>query len=180
MSHQNNIRISHVPFFHIIVDIPDAGDMKKPLLKLISKINNPVKQGTQTITNQDYFNPTEDSKEYVDLFVDLIRPQIISLFGILNVKDIMIKNVWFQQYKKGDSHSWHTHEGCMMSNIYYLEKPLDTDTEFFNYETQQPYGPINIKEGSILMFPSCILHRAKPNPSDKRKTIISFNTNFIS
>ena len=105
---------------------------------------------------------------------------MISLFGIFSAKDILIKNIWFQQYKKGDSHSWHTHPDCMLSNIFYLEKPPGTDTEFFNYETQQLYAPIKVDEGSLLVFPSYISHRSKPNPSDKRKTIISFNTNLLT
>jgi hypothetical protein len=177
---KNNIKISHVPFFHVIVEVQDYPAMKKPLLKLISKINNPVKQGTQTLTNQDYFNPTDLSKQYIDYFIDSIRPEMISLFGIFSAKDILIKNIWFQQYKKGDSHSWHTHTDCMLSNIFYLEKPTGTDTEFFNYETQQPYAPIKVDEGSLLVFPSYISHRSKPNPSNKRKTIISFNANLLT
>ena len=34
------------------------------------------------------------------------------------------------------------------------------------------------EEGDIITFPAHLLHKSKPN-GDKRKTVISFNSNFL-
>lgn len=179
MPQQNSIRISHVPFFHIITPVEDHTGLKSTLLKVLDTIKNPVNNGNQKISNQDYFGVTEQSKKYVDLFVDSVRIDMQALISVLGVKDINIKNIWFQQYMPGDKHTWHTHEGCSLSNIYYLEAAPGIGTEFYNFETKQNYMPIKVKEGEILTFPSFIYHRTAPNTSDKRKTVIAFNTDLI-
>ena len=38
--------------------------------------------------------------------------------------------------------------------------------------------PIEVEEGTILTFPSWLIHSSPINTSDKTKTIISFNSSF--
>ena len=88
--------------------------------------------------------------------------------------DIIIHNIWFQQYEQHDKHDWHTHTESQFTNIYYVELPDGEKTELFDEVD------IDIKEGDILSFPAYIFHRSKPNISNQRKTVISFNSSFES
>jgi len=85
-----------------------------------------------------------------------------------------IQNIWFQQYKEGDEHDWHNHPHTQFSNVYFLELPsTNMKTEFATHPD------INVSEGDVITFPAHLVHRSKPNQSNKRKTIISFNSSFI-
>ena len=37
----------------------------------------------------------------------------------------------------------------------------------------------SVEEGDIITFPASLLHRSPKNTTMKRKTIISFNSNFL-
>ena len=86
---------------------------------------------------------------------------------------MIVQNIWYQQYNSNDEHDWHTHTGSHYTNIYFVELPdKDMKTEILDMAN------IDVKEGDIISFPAFIFHRSKPNKSNKRKTVISFNTSF--
>jgi hypothetical protein len=88
---------------------------------------------------------------------------------------INVGNLWFQQYIKNDSHTWHCH-GETWVGIYYLElDPSSPITEIRDPMSKENIITPNIVEGDIILFPSYIVHRAPKINSDIRKTIISFN-----
>jgi len=63
--------------------------------------------------------------------------------------------------------------------VYYLELPeSEEQTQFFNLLTKKPYSNINIKEGDIITFNAAMPHRSKILLSDKRKTVVVFNSNY--
>ena len=51
-------------------------------------------------------------------------------------------------------------------------------TEIYDYTTNKKIPNLYVKEGDLLTFPSIFPHRSTINNTNKRKTIISFNTNF--
>ena len=62
-------------------------------------------------------------------------------------------------------------------DLHYLELPEGTPkTQIINPYNQKDIIEVDVKEGDLLTFPSYVLHKAPKNNSDKRKTIISFNT----
>ena len=51
-------------------------------------------------------------------------------------------------------------------------------TQFFDMITEKIIT-FNVKEGDLLTFPAFMIHRSDEIKNKKRKTIISFNSNFI-
>ena len=89
-----------------------------------------------------------------------------------------IHNGWFQQYKKNSEHTWHNHNQTNFSNVYYLEMPEKyMQTEFYNILNKKIIT-FNLEEGDLLTFPAHMMHRSKKIKNSKRKTIISFNSDF--
>lgn len=105
-------------------------------------------------------------------FINALKPMINELgYSAFNVT-----HLWYQQYNTHSAHDWHIH-GENFTGVYYLEMPFTAP------QTQilEPYNnnviDLDVKEGDIVIFPSCTIHRAPINQSKERKTIISFNFN---
>lgn len=98
---------------------------------------------------------------------------------VLNHPKILLKEIWFQQYKRNDTHTWHTHEDAHFTNVYFVELPdknaktqiKDMDGSLIEYEA---------KEGDILTFPGFLYHQSPLIETDTRKTIVSFNLTICS
>lgn len=146
-------------------------ELKNTLLKLINKIPKTKKE---SLSNTDWYLPEDYKREYLDLFYKNIEDHMMSLCKDFSCTRWHIKNGWFQQYKKGDSHDWHNHIGVQFSNVYYLELPdIGAKTEFLNKHKTK------ISEGDILTFPAYLPHRSSANKTNKRKTVIAFNSNLL-
>jgi hypothetical protein len=144
---------------------------KKIKNNLLSIIKNSHSNSYQNISNTDW-NLNEERK-YSKIFLENIKENMNYLANKLSVKNWEIDSLWFQQYLKNDEHDWHTHVKTHFANVYYLELPSkELVTEFIDGEK------IKAKEGDLVTFPAYILHRSALNKTNKRKTIISFNSSF--
>ena len=96
----------------------------------------------------------------------------------LKVENLYISNAWFQQYRKNDTHDWHSHFGCLIHCVYFLELPdpkYATQIQTYDGKVIKP----KVKEGDLLFLLTPNRHRSPINKSGKRKTIIAFNMNMI-
>lgn len=100
----------------------------------------------------------------------------------LNLNVLKIKKTWFQEYKNTMNHTIHTHGAYGYSAIVYIKFDekihptttfIDNDLDFLNADVQC-FEP-NVKEGSLLLFPSNLKHFVKPNNSKEERIILSFN-----
>ena len=91
----------------------------------------------------------------------------------LQVDKCEISSFWFQRYKQNGSHPWHTHTCCHYANVYFLECPKGYSTKFKHFDKE-------CEEGDIISFPAFLPHMSPPIESNSMKTIISFNTDFIT
>ena len=169
------IKTGDIPCCVYVSDIKNHYQVKCDFL---SDLNNRPKQGVynkdESIFNTDYYN--KEHINYKEIIYSMLDDYCTSLTNFLYYKEkIKIDKRWFQQYKKGDFHSWHRHPSCTFSNIYYLDHPEGTAKTTFRYLGRE--FEINVKEGQILTFPSYLEHCSKPNLSDKIKTVIAFNSN---
>lgn len=156
----------------LITKIKNYKEININLLKLIKKIKNPFKSNNgDIISNTDWTLPKNHKREYLQYFIEIIKPYMDKITSKLHCKDWIIHNFWFQQYLKLDHHNWHTHESSNFTNVYFVELPNKSlGTEIFNHKK------LKLKEGDLLTFPAYYLHRSPINDTDKRKTIISFNS----
>lgn len=169
------ITVYKEPFFLVHIKIKEHKKYKDKLLKLIEQ--SPKEHDTKLDNVTHDFNIKH--KLYKDTFFEMVNPYLEEVKKIFYVEqskfNFGIDNVWFQQYKKNEYHAWHTHAQCNFSNVYYLEN--NHPTEFYNLVTKFSLN-VNVKEGDLLMFPAYIPHRSQPNNTDKRKTVIVFNSNI--
>jgi len=149
--------------------IADHNKHKSILLDYFSRQSNKF----ESISNTDWNENENKDREWIHYFKDNVFNQIQNhLLNERLAKEVIIHNIWFQQYKQNDYHGWHTHPLTQFTNIYYVELPDGEKTELYGEVD------IDIKEGDILSFPAYIFHRSKPNISNQRKTVISFNTSY--
>jgi len=89
---------------------------------------------------------------------------------------------WFEKASQNDYHSVHNHGPYGYSSVCFVEYDEDEHeatkfiAPFNHFITGLPlmYSP-KVQEGSIIFFPSCILHFTTPNTSLKERKILSFN-----
>lgn len=153
-------------------------------IKVLEKIDNyhnfdlPYKKDNDSISKTDW-NDKESFKEYLSIIKTDLIESVSESFQYFNSKGIAFGNFWFQQYNKNDFHDWHIHKHCHWTSVYFLELPhtsLKTEIQSFDRQSLLEY---NAKEGDIITFPSCLYHRSPINQLPIRKTIISFNSNYI-
>lgn len=160
--------------FYIVNKVKEHKKIKSKLLKLINKI---PKSPLETISHTDWKLPKEYKREYLDFFYQSIKPYMNLISDEFKTKEWTIHNGWFQQYVINNEHDWHVHNNANYSNVYYLELPdkkMTTKFKGLNNETID----INAEEGDLVTFPAHMLHKSEPVKGRKRKTIISFNSDF--
>ena len=154
---------------------------------LLSKINNSYNDNLN-VKNQYYSDKIDrlDWSKNLDFsreWVQLVKPKLEEHFNEcandLNYQSCHVARMWYQQYIKNNTHGWHIH-GENYTGVYYLQFPKGSPkTELIDQYNINKKITINAKEGDIVIFPSFIIHRAPKVISDVKKTIISFNLDFI-
>lgn len=158
----------------IITKINNYKEINKNILSLIDKIpNNQMQKNGDKIYHTDWNLPDNFKREYLDYFIKIIQPYLNEISIKLSSKILKISNIWFQQYKKLDTHTWHTHSESNFTNVYFVELPSKSlGTEILNH------NKLDLNEGDLLTFPAYLYHRSPVNNTEGRKTIISFNSNI--
>lgn len=174
------MKIKKLEFYYFIETLKDFKKHKKVLLNLISQMpNNIIKNNDEFISKTDWNLSKDYNREYTKYFLNIITDYMSKITDFLYVEQWQISNIWFQQYKNKDKHNWHTHGHTHFTNVFYLELP-DTNYKTEIFDLSGSILDIDVKEGDILTFPAFFNHRSKTNYSNRRKTIISFNSNFVN
>lgn len=118
------------------------------------------------------------SRPWVDYFLPELHGELVRMVRSIFFHDVNFRGIWFQQYRKNNTHGWHIHAENY-TGVYYVELGDDSpQTQIINPFNSREIYTMNVKEGDILIFPSFFVHRAPPMLNDTRKTIVSFNFNF--
>jgi hypothetical protein len=158
-----------VPLLHL--KIGDWENKKPILLNMMSKSFDYHTQKNNSIAGTDNIA--------IELF---LKDELNSFASYFNFKAYRVTMSWFQTAEAGDYHGPHNHSCIGYSSICYIDydQDLHSSTEFIspfnNFLTGESihYSP-KVDEGSIVFFPSSILHYANPNKSTKSRSILSFN-----
>lgn len=160
---------------YFITKVKEHKNINKQLLDKISLISkNSFYQLDDMMSHTDWNIPSNVEREYSKIFIDnILKPYMPKIANRLKSKDWYVHNHWFVQYQTNDKQDWHLHGNCQFANVYFVELPTKSSaTDFLNFKAPK------VEEGDILSFPSYLYHRSKPLKSNKRKTIISFNSSF--
>ncbi len=168
------MEVKTIPCVMFISNVPNHKKHKKKLLSLIKKMPN---KSFSAVSKTDWNLPSNFTREYLDYFYsNVITPVMDEQIKFFKASKWEIVNAWFQQYTKTSFHEWHNHEHSNYTNVYFLE--LNHSKE----KTEIKSGEDKIieykaKEGQVITFPGFLVHRSKPI-SNKRKTVIAFNSGF--
>tara|TARA_Y100000004_G_scaffold69307_1_gene77807 strand:+ start:2533 stop:3204 length:672 start_codon:yes stop_codon:yes gene_type:complete len=121
-----------------------------------------------------------------DVFEDelsLIYDKIVKPFDPLSLRKLGVDSAWFQNQNNGTSHNIHTHGSVGLSAVCYVKynqkyhSPTVFVSSIFNSitNTNVEWEPKDCTEGTLIVFPSNILHYTRPNTSDISRVILSFN-----
>ena len=144
---------------------------KEALLSLM--VGNPMRTSFESISNTDWEIPMGGQPRPYDHLIqgalNKVWDELYSKYG-MNFRQV---DTWFQQYKQGDFHGWHTHMMSMFSSVIYVELPDDTMGTTLKHLGEDVR--FDVAEGDYLIFPSYMLHRSPPNPYEDTKSIIAIN-----
>ena len=169
-------------YFYAVDSCEYHNEIKDKLLHLIDESNKKFVDLDDLKSTIDWGDATTKERKWLDYYTNYISKHLNNLLVEFHASSWKIEQIWFQQYDNDGMHDWHTH-GSTYTGVYYLE--LDDEspmTEIIETTKDLEFGDVktlNAKEGDLVIFPSWLPHRAPTNRSNKRKTIISFNMEFM-
>lgn len=162
-----------VPIVHI--QSRDWERKQKILSDLFSQVK--IEPFGQVLTNY-----STDYKILNNHIQDLFDEELDLFLNQLNVGTKKVESSWFELAKTGSYHDVHTHGPCGYSAVCFVKfdpsehEPTVFLSPFFNFLDGNvlTYTP-EVNEGSLIFFPSTIIHHTNPNDSQKERIILSFN-----
>ena len=172
--------IESYAMFHISLirnDVENWQEKKKKLLKLANSGSFDMRRGEFVLS--DFFKKSDYREQIQEILGEDIRKSAC----LIDCDELKISNAWFEKAKKGMSHQIHNHGALGYSAICYVEydPKQHTPVQFiapFNdvwYGKAIDYEPHDVKEGTLLIFPSFVHHFTLPNKSNKERICLSFN-----
>lgn len=167
----------NVPFLCTQIEnwVDRKGEIEKVFLKFKESIydhrEGPVK------TNYHY-----DRQSSVPEVSAILKPELDFFVQTFSLGGALINSAWFESASKNEWHPVHNHGALGYSAVCYVNfiENEHTGTKFvspfnnFISGAQLTFTP-DVKEGSIIFFPSSILHYTEPNTSETERIILSFN-----
>ena len=118
------------------------------------------------------------SEHMISTIEEYVRDDLSSL----HVDDLRLSNMWFNFNYENCYNVQHTHPGCVLSGVIWVQTPEDQPITFSCYDefsrasyenrTNESFSP---KEGQLLLFPAHLPHRVDINRSKNTRISISFN-----
>jgi len=134
---------------------------------------------TDKISKLDWSKCKDFNREWVQLIKKDLINHCNDCATFLGYQKIILKELWFQQYQKGDTHGWHIHGDSSYAGIYYVEyNKMCGSTQLVHPFDQKKLINLDVEEGDIVLFPSSVIHRATVQKNDLRRTTVAFNINF--
>ena len=114
---------------------------------------------------------------------NIFKTELIKFKEFFNLNSMAITSSWFERSMKNHHHPVHNHGPIGYSTVCYVDyseedhTPVTFLSPFDNFTTGENmyYRPSEVREGTILFFPSVINHFTLPNTSEKERLIFSFN-----
>ena len=122
------------------------------------------------------------SKNYLSDVVEILQEELADLYCSAGFCNPIISQVWMQQYTKGCFMTPHNHGMTGFSAIYYIKfdpeeheatRFISPVSDFINGDNHEFRPEVN--KGTLIFFPSMLMHYVRPTQSDKPRAILSFN-----
>ena len=184
-----------------ILSIEDKEMMISPASLVHSSLNDWFEDGKGSkSSNVEMLNDLELLTTVVREPVNKVLQKVSKMFP-LQIEDLCIDSYWWNVYERGFFQEWHSHQGPptiktsdsgkptllspFLSAIYILNDDNDSGSTVFQHTPVALADPLDeiifdtrsfseIKEGTVLIFPSGLKHCVRPVASPGRVTL-SFN-----
>ena len=154
-------------------------------------LNLPMAEDYYKKTSKDTFILDKPELESVRKFIQIKLNQYAT-HVMASTNPLKITQSWLNRSKKGQFHHEHSHPNSIVSGVWY---PIFNDElppirfhnknlpsivlgahkhNQYNSSTYQPSKLI--RSGSLILFPSNVIHNVPPNNTDKERISLSFNT----
>jgi uncharacterized protein (TIGR02466 family) len=198
---KSNCKIKNYAIFPSIVTEVECLDYETIKDSLIEWIYNYRKENSEglEISNRGGWHSKYDffTCNSFDPFLKYICSNIEnSLIYACNLK---LVSMWININQKGNYNKCHCHPGATLSGVFWIKTPdncgnlvLRSDKDYsehelldsiseglpekYNYYSSFVFTP---KEGSMVLFPSHILHDVEMNESESDRISIAFNLKFV-
>jgi uncharacterized protein (TIGR02466 family) len=123
--------------------------------------------------------------------ITMFNEEVLAFHGLNpSQAKLTISNSWANINDKGAWNAPHLHNGCWYSGVLYIHADgdegrltmIDTHEKVVADFPQSPRMntsfPFEPRTGELVLFPSGAMHMVEPNPTDKERYSISFNTNM--
>ncbi|NBW15932.1 MAG: hypothetical protein EBR82_48905 [Caulobacteraceae bacterium] len=165
-----------VPIINLKID--NWQHKKEKLIEVLRLVNSTINQQGTIYT--DYFSD-QQQYSYIKNIEDIFSDEISTICTLLK-QPMYVNNCWFEVAKLNNYHGIHNHGSVGYSAVCYMQykKELHSSirlvSPFYNFLTGDciDYSP-EISEGSLICFPSAVLHYTEPNLSDVDRIVVSFN-----
>ncbi len=126
------------------------------------------------------------NKDYTLDVISILKEDLYNFYSQVGFRNPSISQAWMQQYTKGCFMTPHNHGTTGFSSVYYIKfNPKQHEATRFisplnNFITGDnlEYKP-KVDQGTLLFFPSILMHYALPNKSEEPRAILSFNIDEI-
>ena len=157
----------------------------KNWLSIKSILKSVVEDTLKTHRNEgqlnDYYSDRGNRRNYTNDIIKVLTDTLKEVTKDLKVENLAIQDCWTVSYKEGGFQSPHAHQESTFSACLYLDLTNNQKgTRFIlsNYSAETKgtllYTP-SVEEGSLIVFPSHLLHFTTPNLEEKEKTTICFD-----
>lgn len=162
-----------VPIVHI--ECRDWNKKQKKLMEYFEEVDIEFK-------SYNWTNYYDDPKKLNKKIETLFSEELDAFLDQVNIGTKKIHSSWFEAAIDGNFHMPHTHGGTGYSAVCYVKYdpkehlPTIFNAPFLDFCT----GDVleyrhTVDEGSLIFFPSSIVHYTLPNKSEKERIILSFN-----
>ncbi len=128
----------------------------------------------KSISKTDWNRSQTTTRPWVNSFKESFMISVKEIINDMLYADIQIRDIWYQQYTKGDQHHWHIH-AQHFTGVYYLEFPEGSPKTKVVQPLTKDIIEVDAVEGDLIIFPAHWIHSSGIPMGEGRKTIVSFN-----
>ena len=184
------------------VTVKNFKSIKKDLVNYVYEQKQRDSQGV-SFSNVGGWQSGPSYSNFDNILLTTITETLIPYFSnnVLDMsKKIQYNGLWMNINRKGDYNTSHDHAMCHLAGVFWLKIPkncgnihffsphsfthgseMQRYTEDFQKKTNVYssywFSPV---EGSILVFPACLIHRVDSNQSDEDRISASFNLELFT
>ena len=161
------------------IEIKNWEAKKKDILRKIGSLTCNNKEEAYLETN--FFNDVYN-KDAMDVR-NILQEELYEFSQRSGLAGVEINGSWVERAHSGMNHNVHNHGALGYSAACYVcyDPLVHTPTQFvapFNSSIEGDlihHKPENVKEGTLILFPSYLPHYTKPNLTGKERVVLSFN-----